>query len=72
MKINKNVFVFRSTFEYLKLLLKHVGLKKLSKIKEKIDLQSLIDFLCFHKKETEDLDHNMGFPSNESLDAADV
>ena len=59
-KINKNVFwIFRSTFEYLKLLLKLLAWKELSKTKEKIDLQDLIHFLCYRTNEFEYLDYNI-------------
>ena len=67
---HKNVLykhVFRSTFKYLKLLLKHVGLKQTVKTKEKMDLQNLMDFISYHTKESGDLDHNMGlFIKNKS------
>ena len=65
-KINKNLqkrflyeCIFRSTFEYLKLLLNLLAWKELSKTKEKIDLQDLIHFLCYRTNEFEYLDYNI-------------
>ena len=63
-KINKNLqkrflyeCIFRSTFEYLKLLLNLLAWKELSKTREKIALQNLIDSLCYHTTQFQYLDH---------------
>ena len=41
-------------------MLKHVGLKKLSKTKEKIDLQNLNHFLSFHTTKSEHMEPKIG------------
>ena len=62
-KINKKRFrAFRSS-NLLEIIAQacwtEKTVKNYRKITRKIVLQNLIDFLCFHTKESEDLDHSM-------------
>ena len=63
-EINKNVFVQFALSDLLEIIAQACWTKRTVKTKEKslkkIDLLKLIDFLSFHTKEIEHLDHNIG------------